>query len=401
MLKSFFTTFIFLVTYSSIFCQDTIPKKWETDLSTELEVENQLFNTDALYLNQKSHFLSGALKPKLDINSSDGKHFFKIELFARGSFHDINRSHFDIRQAYYQRKINSWNFTIGVRRVFWGVTESNHLVDIINQIDALESTDGSEKLGQTMVQVSKKFFLGNFDFFYLPYSRKIQFASETGRNRFPIALNRDDIDFTSRNKQWQPSFAMRWSKTIKNISFGLSHFYGNSREPLFLGFSPLTGLNLSYPVINQSGFDFQYNTNALILKLESIYRTSNLQEFIALTSGFEYTLGNINGNGLDIGIVSEYTYDSRKLLTFSGFDNDLFLGSRIALNDDKNTECIFGGLFDLNKSTKLFRLQASRRLGNSFKIALKTNILTNVDTNEILYNFRNDDLIELKISKFF
>ncbi|MDD7885073.1 hypothetical protein [Flavivirga sp. 57AJ16] len=34
------------------------------------------------------------------------------------------------------------------------MTESNHLVDIINQTDAVETFDGEEKLGQPMVQLS-------------------------------------------------------------------------------------------------------------------------------------------------------------------------------------------------------------------------------------------------------
>ena len=393
--------FVCIIISSPTFGQDTIPKKWEVDFSAEIEIENQFFNTDALYPDQKSYFLSGALKPKLDINSADGKHIFKVELFARGSFQDPNRTHWDIRQAYYQRRLNSWTITAGVRKVCWGVTESNHWVDIINQNDAMESTDGSEKLGQTMVQISKNSAWGNFEFFYLPYSRRIQLPSKTGRNRFPIVLQREDIPFKSNNEAWHPGFAMRWSETIEDFSLGLSHFYGNSREPLFLGFNPSTGLDLSYPVINQSGIDVQYNKDALILKLESIYRTSKFQDFIAFTSGFEYTFGNIGGKGLDVGIVSEYTYDSRELLTFSGLDNDLFIGSRIALNDDKSTECLFGGIIDLNKSTRLFRLEASRRIGNSYKIAIKTNILATVSEKEILYNFRNDDVVEFKISKFF
>ena len=225
--------------------------------------------------------------------------------------------------------------------------------------------------------------------------------SKTGRNRFPIVLEREDVLFRSKHESWHPSFAFRWAKTAGDFSLGLSHFYGNSREPLFLGFNPATGLDLSYPVINQSGIDVQYNKDAIILKIESIYRTSDFQDFVAFTSGFEYTFGNVGGKGLDVGIVSEYTYDSRELLTFSGLDNDLFIGSRIALNDDKSTECLFGGIVDLNKSTRLFRFEASRRVGSSYKIALKANVLADVSEKEILYNFRNDDLIELKISKFF
>ncbi|HMR86627.1 MAG TPA: hypothetical protein PKD51_00660 [Saprospiraceae bacterium] len=401
MSKHSFIIIILILISNITYSQDTITKRWELSFSTELELENQYFASEAIYPDQMSYFLSAAIKPMIDIASTDGKHVFKVELFGRVSVQDPNRTHWDIRQAYYQRKIDSWTITAGIRRIFWGVSESNHLVDIINQSDVVESSDGSEKLGQTMVQISKNGTLGNFEFYYLPFSRRIQLPSKTGRNRFPIVLEKEDIPFKSDLEAWHPGFALRWTKTITDFSLGLSHFYGNSREPLFLGFNPASGLDLSYPVINQSGIDVQFNKNAWILKLESIYRTSTFQDFIAVTSGFEYTFGNVGGKGLDLGLVSEYTYDSRKLLTFSGLDNDLFIGSRIALNDDKSTECLVGGIFDLGKSTKLFRLEASRRMWSSYKLAVKLNVLVNVSDKEILYNFKNDDLLEMKLSKFF
>lgn len=392
---------VFLLINNLVWSQDTLKKKWEVDLSAELELENQYFTSKGLYPNQKDYFLSGAFKPILKINSADGKHAFKVEPFVRGSIQDPNRTHWDVRQAYYQRKLKSWTITVGVRKVFWGVAESNHLVDIINQTDAVEGSDGKQKLGQPMLQISKNSKLGNFEFFYLPYSRRIQLSSKTGRYRFPVVLEREDIQFRSSNKEWHPSFALRWSKTAGDFSLGLSHFYGNSREPLFLGFNPATGLDLSYPVINQSGIDIQFNKDALILKLESIYRTSKFQNFFAFTSGFEYTFGNVFDKGADVGIIAEYTYDSRRELTFSGLDNDIFVGTRIALNDDKSTDCLLGGIFDIEKGTTLFRVEASRRVAKSYKVALKANILSNVSEKEILYNFRNDDLLEMKISKFF
>ena len=42
----------------------------------------------------------------------------------------------------------------GVRRVFWGVAESNHLVDVINQTDAIENPDQEDKLGQPMLNLA-------------------------------------------------------------------------------------------------------------------------------------------------------------------------------------------------------------------------------------------------------
>ena len=42
---------------------------------------------------------------------------------------------------------------VGAAKVFWGTAESRHLVDIINQTDAVEDIDEEDKLGQPMVKV--------------------------------------------------------------------------------------------------------------------------------------------------------------------------------------------------------------------------------------------------------
>jgi hypothetical protein len=384
-----------------IFGQEEENKKWSSDFSVELQAENQYFLNKGAYDNQLQNFVSGAVKPKYNLESTDGKHLFKIELFFRGSLNDPNRTHADIREAYYRYNKKKWSVSIGFKKVFWGVTESNHLVDVINQADQVESFDGEEKLGQPMLQFNYPTNIGDFEFYYLPVARRRQFPSDKGRYRFPVAISRDDVPFVDNLKEWYPSFAMRWSKSLGNVDAGLSNFYGVSREPLFLGFNPPTGLDLSYPITNQSGLDLQFTKDAWQFKLESIYRTTERQDFFAAVAGFEYTFGNIQSSGVDVGIVSEYLYDSRDVLTFSGLDDDVFIGTRIAFNDVKSTELLMGGIFDRTKSTQLYKIEASRRLAESWKVALLANLLNEVSTKEILYNFRMDNLVQVRISKFF
>ena len=45
------------------------------------------------------------------------------------------------------RSNRDWSLSIGLGKVFWGVTEFNHLVDVINQTDLVEGIDGEAKLG--------------------------------------------------------------------------------------------------------------------------------------------------------------------------------------------------------------------------------------------------------------
>ncbi|WP_422106516.1 hypothetical protein [Winogradskyella sp.] len=390
---------IFFCSQKCLLAQDD--KKWESDFSTELELEQRLFFNEGLYAGQEQLFTSGALIPELSVESTNGKHQFGAKLFGRLAQHDDQRSHVDIRELFYRYKGKGWSVLVGSNIVFWGVTESNHLVDIINQTDQVEGVDGEDKLGQPMIQLTKNFNFGTFELYYLPYARRRQFPGAEGRFRFPDVLERDDIPFENYAEEWSPSFAFRWSHYLGSFDVGVSNFYGIAREPQFLGFDPQTGLRLSYPVINQTGLDVQFTKDAWLLKLESIYRTSDDLDFFAFTAGFEYTFSDIKSSGIDVGIVSEYLFDERKELTFSGFDNDIFVGTRVAFNDVQSTEFITGGIFDVSRSTYLYSFEGSRRIGESWKIAIEARVFGNVSEEELLFAFREDDLFQIKISKFF
>jgi len=54
------------------------------------------------------------------------------DLFARLSNGDRNRSRWDVRELYYQLAKKNWEFNVGVKKIYWGVAESVHLVDVIN-----------------------------------------------------------------------------------------------------------------------------------------------------------------------------------------------------------------------------------------------------------------------------
>ena len=49
-----------------------------------------------------------------------------------------------LREAHWLHDKGAWDLLIGVGKVFWGVTESRHLVDIVNQTDLVENPDQEE-----------------------------------------------------------------------------------------------------------------------------------------------------------------------------------------------------------------------------------------------------------------
>ena len=392
--------FVFGFQQTNLLAQD-IKEKPIQEFALEIEGEYRYFYNDPQFESQESNFPSMAFTPEYSIEWNNGYESINFKGFYRIDV-DKERTHWDIRELYYQKAANQWELNIGLKKVYWGVAESNHLVDIINQTDAIESFDGEEKLGQPMVQFTwATNTFGNFDFFYLPYHRKRVFPGEKGRLRFPVVIYKDDIGYESSAEEWRQDFAVRWSHYFGPVDIGLSHFYGNGREP-FIRFDQTGDLMAYYPVINQSGIDLQITHDAFLWKFESIYRAAKEQDFYAIVAGLEYTFNNIDGNGLDIGLLGEYLYDERDELALTSLQNDLFFGSRIAFNDTNDTAILIGGITDLENSSKIFSIEASRRFGNSLTVEMEARIFNTIEPNEfILSSFKEDSFLRFSLSKFF
>jgi len=389
---------LLLVNVSSGQGQDSA--KVSHDYEIKIEAEYRYFYQEPQFPEQKDHFPSISIEPSYTLEWRDGYERIDFTGFVRLDVDD-HRTHWDIRELYYQKVRKNWELSIGAKKIFWGVTESLHLVDIINQTDQVESFDGEQKLGQPMVQLSwVTSKAGTFDLFYLPYHRRRTFGGEKSRVRFAQVFEKGDIDYESNAEEWHQSFAVRWSHYFGILDIGVSHFYGNGREPYF-DIGPM-GFTAYYPVINQTGLDFQITHSAFLWKFESIYRTSDAEDFIALAVGLEYTFGNINRKGLDIGLLSEYLYDERGDLSQTGLQNDIFVGSRLGFNDERNSSILFGMIFDLESTTKIYSVEAARRIANSLTAEIELRILSDVDDGELfLSSFKKDSFLRFTLAYFF
>lgn len=380
-------------------------KKFKQEFELELEGEYRYFFDDAAFAGQEDHYPAFSVQPEYSLKWNRGKDRINAIGFFRLD-RDDERTHWDIRELYYQKAKGRSELSIGAKKIYWGVAESNHLVDVINQTDQVETFDGEQKLGQPMVQytyASDKY--GTFDFFYLPFHRKRTFAGREGRLRFSEVIDADDLAYESGAEEWNQDLAFRWSHYFGIFDVGLSHYYGNGREPLF-AFSQ-TGINAFYPVMHQSGLELQATHNAFLWKFEGIYRTSDnqapekAQDFLALVGGLEYTFSNVDKNGLDIGLLAEYLYDERDEWAISALQNDVFFGSRIAFNDSHDTAILLGGIADLEKETRIFSVEASRRLKNTITAEIEGRFFSQIDEEEfILSNFKQDSFLRISISKY-
>lgn len=392
---------IILININSLAAQKKAEKKFTHNFELEINAELKYYIEEASFSNQEDFFPSIAFQPEYNLEWNKGYESINFKGFFRLD-KDKERTHADIRELYYQKVKNKWELNIGLKKVFWGVTESNHLVDIINQTDNIESFDGEQKLGQPMVQfVWSTDNIGNFDFFYLPYHRKGTFTGKKGRLRFPSTINKSDITYESDAKEWYQDFAVRWSHSFSIIDIGISHFYGTGRELLF-NFDQQGNSNAFYPIINQSGIDLQITHDAFLWKVESIIKTNSFQDVFAYTAGLEYTFSNVKNSGIDLSLLGEYLYDDRAEVALNSLQNDAFFGMRVAFNDTQNTSFLIGTIKDLKNSSQIFSVEASRRISDSFKIELEGRFFSNIDNDElILTNFRNDSFISVNLFKYF
>ncbi|MAV79949.1 MAG: hypothetical protein CBD31_04350 [Flavobacteriaceae bacterium TMED171] len=377
--------------------------KKEVISSIEWEVNGQYryFYEAPQFDKQLYDYPSVGIQPTYTVKWDVGYQIFIASAYFNWD-RDENRRYWDLREFYYQKAKNNWELSVGVKRIFWGVTEASHLIDVINQSDALKSFDGEEKLGQPMVQFS--WFSSNWgslDLFYLPYHRKQGFAGEKGRFRFSTVLESSAIGYESEKKEWNPDFAARWKHYIGILDIGLSYFTGNGREPFF-EFDEQGNINAFYPLVNQIGLDLQITAGALLLKFESIIRKAKQQEFFAMDAGFEFTFSNVDNNGLDIGLLGEYLYDERGNWSLTGFQNDIFYGSRVAFNDTQDTSILGGGIYDFDTLSHLFSIEATRRLSNGLVCSIEGRVFSGISDEELfLLFFKQDSYLSVSVSKFF
>ena len=338
-----------LLALNLIFSAVNLHADSELELSGAISAEPRWFPNDAQFPDQFNGVQNSfVLEPEWFLEL-DQNHQFSLIPFARYDARDDDRTHADIREAFWRYIQDDLELVVGFNREFWGVTESRHLVNIINQVDQVENIDEEDFLGQPMLNLSIQKDYGRFSYFILPLFRERTFSGKNGRLRAELVVDEDAAEYESSSEEWHTDFAFRYSHYIGDWDIGLSYFYGTGREPTLLPNATGTRLIPHYDLINQLGIDLQYTHEAWLWKLESIVREGQGDTFFATVFGFEYTFFQIQESDADLGILIEHLHDGRDEdeTPISVFDNDLFLGIRYTLNDINDTSFLAGLNTDL------------------------------------------------------
>jgi hypothetical protein len=372
------------------------------DIASNLDLTTRYFTGDARWPGQDDATTQWSLAATAELRWRGDDARASIIPFVRKDAVDDERSLADLQEAYWAREADSLELLLGVNTVFWGVTESVHLVDIVNQTDAVADIDGEDKLGQPMINLEVQRDWGLLSAYLLPYFRERTFAGVDGRLRAPLPVDTDNPQFESSREENHVDIALRYSHFVGSVDFGLSVFRGTSREPRLLPSADATSLIPVYDQIDQFGLDLQYTGDAWLWKLESIVRDSKTDSFSAAVGGFEYTFYQVADAAADVGVLLELQYDGRadsEPLTLA--DNDLFAGIRLALNDSQDSAVLIGTGYDLETSETYLNIEAERRLGADYVLELRARFFTNAEPGDASYAIESDDYLQLQLSRYF
>ena len=376
----------------------------ELEFSGNVEAQARSFWNDPAWVGQDSQAILGSVALTADIRwrSGDGNQRASFIPYLRGDAADEERSLIDLKEAYWATGGRSYELLLGVNTVFWGVTESVHLVDIVNQTDFAADIDGEDKLGQPMVTFTTQQDWGEISAYVMPYFRERTFAGIKGRFRPELPLDTDNPVYESSADDHHVDVALRYSHYFGDVDIGLSAFSGTSREPRFLPAGDGQSLLPVYDQISQVGVDLQYTQDAWLWKLEAIARDGATHSFAAAVGGFEYTLYQVRESTADLGLLLEYQYDGRnEFEPFTIADNDLFVAARLAMNDTQDTAVLAGFSHDTETGESFFNIEAERRFGEDWFGELRVRSFFGAEPGDTTYWLRKDNYVQVSLARYF
>ncbi|SMF55904.1 hypothetical protein SAMN02745866_03566 [Alteromonadaceae bacterium Bs31] len=381
------------------------------EVKAYIGAEGRYFFNEPLSSAQEEHSTSLSANIEFFHDYDNDEQRIAITAFGRADSVDNNRTHLDLREAYWWKGFDQFEVYLGLRKIFWGVTESVHLVDIINQKDVLENIDGEQKLGQGMLQLVSQRDWGLLELFVMPHFREQQFPGEKARLRSPLAIAEQAIYQSDKGDQ-HVDFAVSWNHYFGVFDMSLSHFSGTNRNPLFIpstqegneqAFQQTdTVLQALYQQIHQTGLTVQATAAEWLWKLEAIsIEEQHYGRNSAAVAGLEYTLFTLFNSNADLGLIAEYQFDDRTGIRETFAQNDLALGLRWAFNDIDGSELLAIASHDFDYHTQFVSLELGRRITDDWRIEAEARFFVADNPEAPSYALRQDDYIQLELRRYF
>lgn len=370
--------------------------------------EARVFTMRPAYAAQNDELVQTSLiaSAKASWMSNDKSVVVDVAPFLRLDETDPDRSHWDLREAAVNVFLPNLDVRAGVSKIYWGVTESRKIVDIVNQTDLVEDPDGDEKLGQPMLMLRGHVDIAEATVVVMPAFRQRTMPGERGRLRTALPVDRTLVEYESDSHDHRVDVAGRLKARIDDFDIGLSYFNGTSREPRveYRGGSSLIPV---YDTIDQIGLDVQATLGPTLLKLEAITRDGHqgvdARRFSAVVTGVEHTVSQPFDTAWDLGLILEFTWDDRPLSAPPTiYNKDFFVGTRFAFNDTDDSSALVGALFDVETNSVYATLEGSTRIDDTLRLEVEGAFILRADDLDFVLNqVRDDSHIVFRLLRFF
>ena len=251
-----------------------------------------------------------------------------------------------MRELLFVARRGGATFSAGVGRVFWGVAESRHLVNIINQPDYRFASDGLSALGQPMLSAATDWRGARWQAWVLPCYR-------------PQALPGGDARWIGmRCARRDVALRADWSRGPADV--GLAYFNGHARDPV-------TAHGVAqYPVLRRWSLDAQLTLGSYLWKLEALREASALHRRHASVAGVEYTVAQL-ASTFDIAMLYENLRESDcPPLTCANV-----VGLRIGANDSAGSALLLTRSSAAGTHAASYLVRAERRLSHQVSVKLE------------------------------
>jgi hypothetical protein len=288
-----------------------------------------------------------------------------------------------------------WEFSVGMKEIFWGATESRRLVDGVNQRDLVGGGEAYARMGQLMADVTVFSSWGTIDVLLLPWFRERTFDGHSGLLWSPLPVDADRPVYGPGARTWRPDWAVRWTHTLGPVDLGLSHLQGTLREPGFVETTNDHGRTVlapRYDVGGQTGLDLQVAAGGLIWKLETLIAEPQPGRYVAAAGGIEYGVGDF------LALFLEYAWDSRGREATTSFGDDVFVGGRLFLPDGQVNAGVYVDRQSLNTAPSV---AVDWRVGNSATIGLEAGAFLGDSALEPALGRRQQTRLSVRFTRYF
>jgi len=374
----------------------------KAELRGDVEIRLDHYPDTPLYTDQSTESTQPGLASSVDWDGHLGdSNRVKLSLFAKYQSESEREYSGDVQEAWFSLDDLNSEWRIGQLMEYWGVLEAENIADVINPRDAEEDFQGDFKLGIPGIAFSYFSQQAEYSFWLLPYSRERRLAYGEDRFRnFPLETQDPKFEKAQSNT----AAAIRASRVNDQVEFSVSYYYGHARMPWFElqldNSNQPTGLTPMYDLINQTSFEMLWLPGNTIFKLESFYQSNKVDDFFAAGIGFEREIPKLGPGNTSLTFYGEAYFDDRNQnlsQALAIFQKDIFIGTRLALNDVSSSEFQFRWTYDLEYESSLIDIRAERRIGKNWFLNAVLYKFFHVESDPALKSFQNDDRLRMSL----